>query len=111
MKRPLLILIAILSCGLGGASRSDAGMPTTTVRGQLLRADQSPAPGVQVTLNHTQFGRSSPATTGNDGMYYLYNVPYGGYYLEVWLPNRPPLVYQVSIGTFPYSDLPRVALP
>ena len=109
----LLVFAAILSCGFGFVPQGDAQttVPTTTVRGQLLKGGQFPAPGIQVTLNHTQFGRSSPSTTGNDGMSYLYNVPLGSYYLEVWVPNRPPLIFQVQAGTFPYSDLARVAVP
>lgn len=111
MKMRTFLVIAILTCGLACASRLDAQTnPTTTVRGQLLKNGQFPASGIQVTLNHPNYGRSSAATTGNDGMYYLYNVPYGDYYLEVWISN-PARVYQVHVGTSPYSDLPRFPVP
>jgi hypothetical protein len=108
MKMRTFLLIAILACGFACASRIEA--QTSTVRGQLLRNGQFPAAGIQVTLNHPTFGRSSAWTTGGDGMYYLYNVPYGDYYLEVWISN-PPIVYQVRVIGFPYCDLPRVAVP
>lgn len=102
------VLLAILVCGFAFVSRLEA--QTTTVRGQLLKNGQYPAAGIRVTLNHPTFGRSSASTTGDDGMYYVYNVPYGDYYLEVWISN-PPLVFQVRVAGFPYSDLPRVAVP
>lgn len=108
MKMRIFLLIAILTCGFACASHLDA--QTTTVRGQLLKNGQSPAAGIKVTLNHPTFGRSSATTTGSDGMYYLYNVPYGDYFLEVWISN-PALVYQVRVGTSPFSDLPRFPVP
>ncbi len=90
---------------------------TTTVRGQLLwngwnqiGAPQSyPAPGVQVTLFNQAVGRSWPAVTGNDGMYYFYNIPLGDYSLEVWISN-PPIAFPFRISGFPYHDLPRIPI-
>ena len=102
-----LLLIAMVFCGLFAVAQVDA--QTTTVRGQLLRG-ASPAGGITVTLNHPTFGRSSPSTTGSDGMYYFYNVPFGDYYLEVWISN-PARVYPMRIFTAPYSDLPRLPVP
>jgi hypothetical protein len=50
--------------------------------------------------------------TGEDGMYYLYNVPPGFYYLEVWIqPGRQPLVYEVQVGNGSFSDIPPIILP
>jgi hypothetical protein len=109
MKARTLLVIAIVFCGLSAVARINA--QTTTVRGQLLKNGQSPAPGITVTLNHPTFGRSSPATTGGDGMYYFYNVPFGDYYLEVWLSNHQPSVYPMRIFTAPYCDLPRIPVP
>lgn len=103
-----LLLIAIVFFCLSAVTRLDA--QTTTVRGQLLRPDGGTAPGITVTLNHPSFGRSSPATTGSDGMYYFYNVPLGDYYLEVWVSN-PARVYPMRIFGTPYSDLPRIGVP
>ena len=107
MKMRTIILTAIVMCGFCWASSSDA---QTTVRGQLLRNGQYPAAGIQVTLNHTQYGRSSPTMTGGDGMYYLYNVPFGDYFLELWIAN-PPIVYPVRVATAPFNDLPRFPVP
>jgi hypothetical protein len=100
-----LLLIGILFCGLTAVAQVDA--QTTTVRGQLLRANGAAAPGITVTLNHSTFGRSSQATTGSDGMYYFYNVPFGDYFLEVWV-SKPARVYPMRIFTAPYCDLPRL---
>ena len=108
MKTRTLLFIAILVCGFSSASRTDA--QTTTVRGQLLKGGKVPAAGVQVTLNNASYGRSTPVTTGSDGMYYLYNVPHGEYFLEIWI-SKPPLVYPVKVLTSPYSDLPRLPVP
>ena len=52
-----------------------------------------------------------PSITGVNGMYYLYNIPAGDYYLEVWVGNSP-IVYPVRIffGN-PVQDLPRAVVP
>jgi len=89
-------------------SFADAQAQTTTVRGQLLR-NGDPAPGVQVTLGNQAVGRSWPAVTGKDGMYYFYNIPLGDYYLEVWAFN-PPKTYPFKITGLPYHDLPRIPI-
>lgn len=82
-----------------------------TIRGRLIHQNGYPAGGLAVTVYNSSTGRSSPAYTGTDGMYYIYNVPAGPYYLEVWIyPGRPPVVYQVQIGE-PYTDLPQVGVP
>lgn len=82
-----------------------------TIRGRLIHSNGYPAGGIAVTVYNANTGRSSPAYTGGDGMYYIYNVPAGPYYLEVWVyPGSPPVVYQVQIGE-PYTDLPQVMVP
>jgi hypothetical protein len=46
-------------------------------------------------------------------MYYLYNVPPGGYYLEIWTSRDasvPPTVYPVQVGE-PYTDIPVIVVP
>jgi hypothetical protein len=83
---------------------------STTVRGQLLHSGQSPAAGIKVTLFSQTFGRSSPTNTGSDGMFSFYNIPFGNYYLEVWISN-PPQAYPVQITGSPYHDLPRLPVP
>lgn len=82
-----------------------------TVRGRLVHANGYPAAGVAVTVVNQQVGRSSPAYAGPDGMYYLYNIPPGYYYLEVWTyPGAPPQVYQIQVFE-PYTDLPPTGVP
>jgi len=60
-----------------------------------------------VTLFNQSIGRSTPAYAGPDGMYYLYNVPPGFYYLEVWVTPNTPIVYQVQVFD-PLTDLPQI---
>src|ERR1035437_4577250 len=59
-----------------------------------------PAAGVAVTVYNQYAGKSSPGHAGQDGLYYLYNVPAGYYTLEVWVspdPRVPPTVYQIQV--------------
>lgn len=107
MKTRTFIFTAIILAGVWLALPSHA---QTTVRGQLLHQSQFPAAGIQVTLYNQTFGRSSPSITGNDGMFYLYNVPFGNYYLEVWMSN-PPQAYPVQVTGSPFHDLPRLPVP
>jgi hypothetical protein len=81
-----------------------------TVRGRLIHAGNSyPAAGLAVTVYNQGLGRSSPAYSGADGMYYLYNIPPGYYYLEVWI-GAQPMVYQVQVIE-PYVDIPQIIVP
>jgi hypothetical protein len=86
-----------------------------TVRGKLVRpgpnGSRAAAGGVRVTVVSPNGARSSPAVTGQDGMYYLYNIGKGTCRLEVWVngTNRPPRVYQVQVNE-PYTDVPPVSL-
>jgi hypothetical protein len=84
-----------------------------TLRGRLLRVypngAQFVAGGIAVTLYSQNLGRSTPATSGPDGMYYLYNIPPGDYNLEIWVSN-PPVVYRVQIRD-PYTDIPPIRVP
>lgn len=87
-----------------------------TVRGRLERRDgygrNYMAGGVGVTLYSQQQGRSAPAYTGNDGMYYLYNVPPGKYYLEVWAyQNREPLRYEIYVDNRSLFDINPILIP
>jgi hypothetical protein len=87
-----------------------------TVRGRLDRRDAYgrvyPAAYVVVTLYNQQIGRSSPVYSGNDGMYYLYNVPPGPYLLEIWIyPNQEPLRYGIQVYDQPLTDIAPILLP
>ena len=100
-----VLLISLFLVFVGTTSAQGA-----TVRGRLDRRDGYgrlyPASYVSVTLNNPKIGRSSPAYTGADGMYYLYNVPPGDYQLEVWAyPGKPPLTFNIRVYDRPYTDI------
>jgi hypothetical protein len=111
MKTHTLLFIAIAL--LGFCLRSPCYAQSTTVRGQLLHTDQSPAAGIQVLLLDESFNLSSPSTTNADRMYYFDNVPLGSYWLTVPFPRnekRSPQTYRVQITHSPYEDLPRLTV-
>jgi len=81
-----------------------------SIRGQLLHKNSQPAAGVTVTISDHKNYRSAPARTGSDGMYYLYNIPAGQYYLEVWTNPQTPTLFQVTVAE-PNTDMPRVTVP
>jgi len=93
-----------------------ANANAAVVRGRLERVDphngaRSPAGGVPVSVRSVN-GRSRINPSGQDGMYYIYNVTAGNYYLEVW--NRglkgTPLVYQIQVKE-PNTDVPPITVP
>ena len=81
-----------------------------SVRGQVLHQNGKPATGIAVTLSDHKNFRSARASVGSDGMYYLSNIPAGEYYLEVWVDQKSPTVYQVKVSE-PSTDMPRVTVP
>ena len=104
-KRVLLFLFfSVLICATANAA---------TIRGRLVHAANQyvAAPGIAVTIYNQYVGRSSPAYTDINGMYYLYNVPAGSYYLELWIyPGGNPIVYPITVGE-PYTDIPQIPVP
>lgn len=84
-----------------------AALHAGTVRGMILRNNQ-PWQGVTVTIIAPGIGRSSPAFTGPDGMYYEFNVPPGQYTLEIWIngTRAQPMMYPITVFNQPYTDLP-----
>jgi len=95
-------LVLLLGAGLANAA---------TVRGRLVHKNGSSAAGVAVTISNQQAGRSAPARTAADGMYYLFNLHAGSYYLEIWVqPSGPPVVYQIQVVE-PATDAPQVSVP
>lgn len=68
----------------------------TTVRGRVNRGVY-PAAYVQVTLWSQRIGRSAPTYTGQDGMYYLYNIPPGLYTVELWCYKTPRTYTKIRI--------------
>lgn len=88
-----------------------------TVRGRLDRVSPNgaryAATGVAVTIYDQSMGRTTPAYAGSDGFYYLYNIPAGSHYLEVWTsrdPNVPPTVYPINVAE-PLTDIPPIVVP
>jgi hypothetical protein len=84
--------------------------PATTVRGQLMRMFQGqkyPAAGVPVTVNSQALGRSAAAYSGPDGMFYLPNIPYGPYQLEIWVQGFSvgPLSSPILVNQLPFFDV------
>ena len=94
---------------------AEASAYASTVRGMLFRRDgygrAYAAPYVPVTLENGIRGRSSVAYSGTDGMYYLYNVPPGDYYLQIWLNPNEPLVYRITVANGPYTDIAQIQIP
>jgi hypothetical protein len=86
------------------------------VRGRLERVDQRgsrvPAGGVMVTVRQQNSSRSSPVSSGQDGLYYVYNVPAGRCFLEVWVRGTrdKPTVYPIQVRE-PYTDIPPIQVP
>ncbi|HZR64091.1 MAG TPA: carboxypeptidase-like regulatory domain-containing protein [Terriglobales bacterium] len=105
-----LVIRALILCSFAvfAATASEAA----TVRGRLVhQANGVPAAGITVTIYNQYVGRSSPAYTDIYGMYYIYNVPAGTYYLELWIyPGANPIVYPITIGE-PYTDIPQILVP
>lgn len=94
---PYLLALCVL---IFDQSTSFAAM----VRGRLQRG-MYPAPFVTVTLLSQNLGRSAPAVTSPDGMYYFYNVPAGPYILELWLGGPSPATYPIPQVREPYTDI------
>jgi hypothetical protein len=84
------------------------------VRGRINRRTPQgfvPAQGVPVTVFRSDVGRSAPSYTGNDGMYYLYNLPDGDYTLEVWAyPNSPPLAFSIRAVGGSFTDIAPIVI-
>ena len=86
------------------------------IRGRLVRMTprgSKPAQGIPVSVFRKDLGRSAFAYSGNDGMYYLSNLPDGDYILEVWVyPGQPPRKYRVRAeGENRFSDVQPIEVP
>jgi len=109
MRRAAFLALALLLFTAAGSA--------ATVRGRLDRVlpngAKTPASGVKVTIYNKAIGRSSPSYAGPDGMYSLFNLPAGSYYLEVWISPDPrirPTVYPITVVE-PYTDIPPIVVP
>jgi hypothetical protein len=85
-----------------------------TVRGRLdhvyPNGQRAPGVGFAVTVYRADIGRSQPTYTGQDGIYYLNNIPPGTYNLEIWtsrVPGVPPTVYVIQVSE-PFVDIPPI---
>ena len=110
MKGKFLIRIILVCCFAVAISEA---ANAATIRGRLVHAvnQNVAAPGIAVTIYNQYVGRSSPAYTDINGMYYIYNVPAGSYYLELWIyPGGNPIVYPITVGE-PYTDIPQIPVP
>ena len=96
-----LIVLTGVAIGAGGGS---------TVRGRLVRPDNYPAAGIEITLANREIGRSPRSFSGTDGMYYIRNVPPGNYQLELWV-GKSPMTYNVSVGGGEYTDIAPIVVP
>lgn len=98
----LLVIVPIHATGQVGGSQ--------TVRGQVLWGPNQPAVGVPVNLYMPDLGDSGYSYTDWNGMYYLYNIPFGEYTLQVWdYPGRPPITYSIVVqpttSRSPFTDI------
>jgi hypothetical protein len=107
MKLRLLLIAIVLLFGLAENTLAQA-----VVRGRLVRMGY-PIPNVRVNLYSTTLGLSNVSFSGSDGMYYLNNIPYGIYYLQVWanmVNPTVPLSYPIQVS-WPVTDIPVISLP
>ncbi len=85
-----------------------------TVQGALFcPTGNRPAYNSAVSVFRADIGQSSLAAVGQNGMFYLYNIPPGNYVLQVWSrtnPSQQPLLYQISVFE-PLTSLPLLQLP
>lgn len=96
----------LAACGVSAGNAA-------TVRGRVVHAaNKRPAAGYSVTVAKTGRlrARSTAVRVGADGMYNVFNVSPGSYYLEVWVPGQTPRVYPIQVHET-YTDLPQVAVP
>jgi hypothetical protein len=89
-----------------------------TVRGRVLRADQSPAAGMQVVFRSSGSPSTTPTTTGPDGSFVLENAAVGDGWLRVvqmqsgvWheIPATVALNKTLDVGTIVLPETVRVS--
>lgn len=133
MNMRLILAPIVLAFGLAGAYVAEHIGPTapvyetavnaatTTVRGQLLRAQpngqQYPAAQLAVRLTHPRYGPSGYAYSQQDGMYYLPNVPVSQnqqdtYVIEIWLNQRDALRFpNIVAHARQFTDIAPIRVP
>lgn len=118
MRKPILpiaVFRAVLAIAM--LSALAAAGNAATIRGRLERVEANgskrSAPGIAVTVSGQHTGRSNPAHSNDNGMFYIQNIPEGTYQLEIWLSpdtSVPPLVYNIRVHE-PYTDIPPITIP
>ena len=98
---------------------------SANIRGLITRLGpfevQYPVPGLTLFVrNQMNQDVSSPAITGNDGMYYFYGMFPGSYFLDVYsgyypvgrfIINIKELSKVGSLGQIPFCDIPQIVIP
>ena len=83
----------------------------TTVRGRVHFPNGAYASGVEVRIVGSSRAILGSAYSGQDGMYYLYDIPPGKYTLEILLRNKNVLRFSITVSNDMFSDVAPVALP
>jgi hypothetical protein len=104
-----LVLVSLLFLSTAGAvAQSGADSKVATVRGLLEhnpdKANKAaPAGKIAVALVDRD-GHSFGATSEQNGMYYIANVPPGKYWLKVYADPKKPLTFSIPV-TAPLTDV------
>jgi len=101
--RSAVVLLAFFFIGIQSASAA-------TVRGLLLHQNDARAAGFAVRVTNSNLGPSGFAYSGNDGFYYLKQIPAGDYVLEVFISNENVLRYPIRVRE-PLTDFPLIKVP
>jgi hypothetical protein len=110
-----LLLISLALPALGPTVRAGAAIKESTVRGRIDRQTTTgtvPASYVRVTLYREDTKEKMPDVyTGNDGIYYIRNVPPGTYILQVWLSaDKLYKSYRINVEDTPYTDIKPISI-
>lgn len=79
---------------------STTALAQSAVRGMLVTTEKNtPVPGISITLLNSKSVRSAPVISGADGMFYIYDVVFGTYKVEVWTKGfkETPLVFDLKV--------------
>jgi hypothetical protein len=111
----LFILLASVALASLAPTVSAQQARQSTVRGRIDRQTANgtaPASYIRVTLYREDTKEKMPeAYTGNDGIYYIRNVPPGTYILQVWLStDRLYKSYRINVEAGPYTDIQTISI-
>jgi len=108
LKIPLIIAVLLFSLTLFS---NLVLAENYTVQGLIVKApNNTPIPGLTVSLIHSALGRSVPATTDQFGRYVFYNIParQEPYYMEIYWGKQ--LVYRDEIIVNGPTSIPTIIL-